>query len=1098
MQAEITRLLREVRCTPPSVNDDSIAEVRRKHEEEMAELMAKIQQELENLRTAKEEEVTSLQRKHWQEAQASAEQQEAEMIALRSQWETQMQDLRREHEDHMRVAIAKDLMAEELDRVNTALLRRDEEVANMQTRYDEDKNVIFQERLKKEEELSEAKQEVRELGWKNTKQQEELVMLRGSLRRAEEDEVRLNQEVEDLRAAISNREHDFKALHEQNMALQDGAKAREDKIGQLESIMNQHKDVRTLVHEHDAIVDKFRAEALKLQQENEGLKMLGNSMKMKVDSLRDELRSKALELHGMGAKLEMDIGVFEKTLVPGVGVFGELEVARRALDAQRAKADGLRRDCEMLRSELAQVQDLAASHAAQAEQARAATFEAESVGWDRAKLQEELVVLRGTSRRKDEDRLKLDLEISSLRDATAELEEKVRVKQEELESVTLESQKTIEEQVALRILAESEAEKLQQQVYIMRGEHAQQLQVLSTPQEIPVNVEESLRDLERARSELVESRDALASTEEARRALDERLQEICPLLEKAESHLQQSEHKELELRDKLGALEKEHTEHLQKCEVKERELRDKIATLERDGAEHRELAEGAMMEKHRQMEEISTLRALVRRGQDEKEKERAGYESHIGELQASLGSAHRELRLREDELNDTAERARKEEENDPVIDELRAQHEAEIASIHRAHSAGVGELKRVHETSTEKLRVEFEGKISDMKAALDYRVENATLGLKLKAAEGEAARYAADKQLVKCEAVLRGAVRDLLNTVKEIGLAESKLHGALASLKAKEAQVASLQAKLDELQVELDEHVAVKAQAVEKDAAVEEYVKLVAQLREERDAARTEHQQDAENGMKVQEEMVLLRGSSRRKDEEARKCQAENAELREDLERKQHDSQRLAAQMQSELQAKDLILTRMKAEQEALAAEVGALKEAHNEDIEKIGRKFDLEKRELLRESEQRNVELAGKAAANSSLLAEVANLKEELLRVQTHRDDHQRQTDLKEDELIEFKGKHVAMVEELTIELRNSQKEVSRLQTLVAEHNGDLESHKVQVSTLRESEAKWKIELKEWADKHHMNVDAVRTKDEAISSLENELKSSQVRFAWL
>ena len=106
-----------------------------------------------------------------------------------------------------------------------------------------------------------------------------------------------------------------------------------------------------------------------------------------------------------------------------------------------------------------------------------------------------------------------------------------------------------------------------------------------------------------------------------------------------------------------------------------------------------------------------------------------------------------------------------------------------------------------------------------------------------------------------------------------------------------------------------------------------------------------------------------------------------------------------------------------------------------------------------------------------------------------------QRRTDLVDEELIEFKGKHVAIVEALNIDLRHSQKEVARLEGVVAEREGDLQILNEQVGVLRQSQEAWKVELKEWADKHHMDMDEVKTRDEAISRLEDELQNSQARL---
>ena len=633
MQTEIARLLREASALRSSAKDDAISEVRRKNEEEAADMMAKVQQELENVRRAKQEEVASLQKKYLEDAQSAAEQQEAEMIELKSEWEKQMHDLRRQHEEHVKVAISKDLIAEELDRVTQSLLQRDEEKANMQTRHDEEKAVIFQEHLAKEEELSEAKQEVRDLEWKNAKQQEELVMLRGSLRRAEEDERRLTQEVDDLRTAISSSQLDVKTLNARNLSLEDECKAKDGTIAQLHSMMDERQDVRARVHEHDAVIDRFRDQVLELEKENAGMKAIGDKVKLEVDSLRDELRSRASDLHDTGRKLDVELSLLEKTLSAGGGLQGELEKAREEIYSRQVEAEGLHRECQMLRSDVARYEELAAAQAAQVEEAKAAAHAAETVGWDRAKLQEELVVLRGTSRRKDEDRLKLDSELASLKESTRELEDQLRAKQEEVESVAQESHRTIEEQVRLRILAQSEAQaanlNLQQQIYILRGEHAQQLDALSQPRAMPEHVQESVRARELAQSELAATQDELASKGESVRELEARLQDTSAQLEKAGLA-------ETELREKIATLDRDLQEvssQLQKAAHAELELREKVVILERDGAEHRDLAESAVTDRHRHMEEISTLKAHVRRAQDEREKQRAVFESQIVDLQ---------------------------------------------------------------------------------------------------------------------------------------------------------------------------------------------------------------------------------------------------------------------------------------------------------------------------------------------------------------------------------------------------------------------------------------------------------------------------------
>ena len=405
-------------------HDGELTDARRKFEDELNEYRKKMEQELMRINKAKDEEERQLQLQRVQDAQTTAANHEAEMSALRSQWEVQMQELRKQHEDHVKIAIAKDLIVDELERVRNALSRRDEDVMQLQSRYDEERSILFEERLKKEEELSQARTEARDRDWNQAKQQEELVILRGTARRWEEEDQRHKEEIQQMRNTIAGKDRDCQSLLEQNIALAQESRTKDDKITQLHSNANQHKDVRTLLQEHDSIVEKFRAEVVALQTENSRLKFSSDEMKREVDRLRDELRTKALDLNQMTAKFEMDVNLFENALVEQQAQFENLDA--RFLDYQRQAEqergtqvtqseeykiamERQREETEQIRNELTQIEELCKVQTAQLEEARAAAFSAESSEWDRAKQQEELVVLRGITRRKDEEKLRLEL-----------------------------------------------------------------------------------------------------------------------------------------------------------------------------------------------------------------------------------------------------------------------------------------------------------------------------------------------------------------------------------------------------------------------------------------------------------------------------------------------------------------------------------------------------------------------------------------------------------------------------------------------------------------------------------------------------------------
>lgn len=682
--------------------------------------------------------------------------------------------------------------------------------------------------------------------------------------------------------------------------------------------------------------------------------------------------------------------------------------------------------------------------------------------------------------------------------------------------------------------------------------------------------------------------EAMAKKDEELQTVQVRLQEVCNLLEKTE--------------DQIGGLEQQ-----------EIELRNQIKALENDTVKKTHECDSTLWECKKQQEEISTLRALVRRGNDEK----ARLEKEIQEVQASLGTAHRELRQREDEVNAIAEQVRQQKEEkgevkNSVIQELKVRHEADIADIQRVCAEGVEELKRMNENTITALKAEHTSKMSDMRAKLQYEVENKTLELKLKLSERNTDLDTAKKQHADIESGLRSSVKELeatlaqttkeaeekekaaktrevelkgdveiktaemkamrLSMEEEIATLEKDGAGKLMTIDTLQADLEEAQKLVEESEMKLKEHIAnaarereekqreleekeaqrekerkelemerererkerenerdqgmneietMKGDSHEKDAIIDKYTALVEDLRSEVEMTRTELLRSEEDRMKVQEDNVMTRGLMRRKEEERQKLESENIKLLEFINHKDQEIggkddkiQKLLFEHQAELNAKQDILERLKAEQLELETQISTEREQHKEEqttmerqhkenTEGLVQRSDHEKRELLREVEQRNLELAQRSKDTSCFLVEIEKLKVELAHAHRDKDDHERNIELRDQELIDFKGKHVSIVEALQIDLRKSEEEVARLLPLLEDLQDQLGSHQEEVGMLRSKEQTWQQELKvkehtwqqelkEWADKHHVNTDQVRTKEQAIARLESELDSAQ------
>jgi hypothetical protein len=248
--------------------------------------------------------------------------------------------------------------------------------------------------------------------------------------------------------------------------------------------------------------------------------------------------------------------------------------------------------------------------------------------------------------------------------------------------------------------------------------------------------------------------------------------------------------------------------------------------------------------------------------------------------------------------------------------------------------------------------------------------------------------------------------------------------------------------------------------------------------------------------MRAQEDNIIIRGSLRRKEEERQKLESENIKLLEVIGRKDQElanldglMQRILSEHKVEVNAKQEILEQLKGEQAALEKQAAAGKEAyerekgeilrkHDLDLKEILRQHDSEERELLTECERRNLEIAQKAQDNSDLLVQITNLKDECRQANKVAEEWERQMDLKDQD---FKGKHVAIVESLQIDLRKNQQELDRIVQQISE----LDEYKEEVALLREAELNRVKELKEWESVHQKNL-------QAVASLRNELSVAQ------
>jgi chromosome segregation ATPase len=201
---------------------------------------------------------------------------------------------------------------EELMMLIGTVRRKEEDEKRYLQQVQQLRDALMQERMRMEEEMSHVKQRIKDSDRNIGRQQEELVMLHGTVHRKEEEEKRYLQQVQQLRDLISDKDDAYKVLAEQNIALVQEIRAKDDKIALLQSDMNETRDLRTLVQEHDVIVERFRAQVLGLQTENSRLKFAGDQMKVEVNKIGDELRLQVMNLQQMASVLDAETQLSER------------------------------------------------------------------------------------------------------------------------------------------------------------------------------------------------------------------------------------------------------------------------------------------------------------------------------------------------------------------------------------------------------------------------------------------------------------------------------------------------------------------------------------------------------------------------------------------------------------------------------------------------------------------------------------------------------------------------------------------------------------------------------------------------------------------
>ena len=148
-----------------------------KHDHEIARLRDAFDDELQGALKSKDEKITSMQRQHTQDIQTTKADHELELNGLRSQWENQMSDLRRQHEEHAKVVIGKQILAEELERCRDALQKQDREFEQLKRCHENERSTLIESKRTVESALDQAKQDLVKKVESHEKLKEEMAAL---------------------------------------------------------------------------------------------------------------------------------------------------------------------------------------------------------------------------------------------------------------------------------------------------------------------------------------------------------------------------------------------------------------------------------------------------------------------------------------------------------------------------------------------------------------------------------------------------------------------------------------------------------------------------------------------------------------------------------------------------------------------------------------------------------------------------------------------------------------------------------------------------------------------------------------------------------
>ena len=276
---------------------------------------------------------------------------------------------------NIQLKIAQHLLEGELERLQNALEQRERDIMQLALQNDTDRRQTSEMRLRSQEELSEAKQDIVDKEWslakcqrELAKQEEELVFLRATVRRMQEMLGSCRREMDDTERVLS--------------------------------------------------------------------------------LTREELRSKATELHLMAQKFELEIKKFE--MVSG----GQQDQVAFMAAIERDQAQLRERDQAQLRQEIKSME--------------VAVGENQNAFVAAAARQEELVTLRGIVQRTDQEKVRLESEIALLRESNADLAGQIRQKREEMTLISEDAESVLKDQIYLTQYAQKRAAASESQVAEMR------------------------------------------------------------------------------------------------------------------------------------------------------------------------------------------------------------------------------------------------------------------------------------------------------------------------------------------------------------------------------------------------------------------------------------------------------------------------------------------------------------------------------------------------------------------------------------------------------------------------------------------------------